>query len=327
MNPARLSTHRGPHGDILVTKTYTNFEYSVTMRTDGAIEVKHGDWLSKYSSAMYNDFKHIHEFARVDKKGNLKKIHAVNHIFAGETIYHLPTYNELHPMRMDAIDITASPLSDEQEEKIIRDTLKDDYGLQGERLEWLVEIAHRYHEAETIGVEIPHMIAESAEWITEETAIGATIGSVVTGIGLVGAALTCVMIGIEILNANDTDKKLAGMQAICYAVPAWAFGDPIPGFPSSLRRNFMSGIGPGKYGLDRVIPAWNDACDNVVRNMEKKVRDRGRSKESYQNFWQAIGQFDRKTLIRRLMDSRAEEINHDVERMSFMALDPDGYPN
>jgi hypothetical protein len=35
-------------------KTYTDWRYSVTMRTDGAIHVKHGDWLSKYSAAMYS---------------------------------------------------------------------------------------------------------------------------------------------------------------------------------------------------------------------------------------------------------------------------------
>lgn len=37
------------------------------MRTDGAIHVKHGDWLSKYSAAMYNDFTHVHEFGRMDR--------------------------------------------------------------------------------------------------------------------------------------------------------------------------------------------------------------------------------------------------------------------
>jgi hypothetical protein len=327
MNPGRLSTHRSPYGDVVITKTYSNFLYNVTMRTDGAIEVKHGDWLSKYSSAMYNDFTHIHEFARMDRDGKLKKIHGVNHIFAGEVIYHLPTYNQLHPMVMDTIAVQANPLTDEEEKKIIEDTLKEDYDLQGERLDLLVEITHFYHAGETGGLEIAEIIGESAGWIVEETAVGATIGVGMTFLGLLGGALESISIGIEILNANDTDKKLAGMQAICYAIPAWAFDDPIPVFPASLRRNFMAGIGPGTYGLQRVEPAWKDACDATVRNMEAKVKARGRSKESYQVFWKALGNFDRKTLIRRLMDARAREIDSNVERMSFMALDPDRYPN
>jgi hypothetical protein len=297
------------------------------MRTDGAIEVKHGDWLSKYSSAMYNDFKHIHEFARIDEDGKLKKIHGVNHIFAGEVIYHLPTYRQLHPMVMDPIALQASPFTDEEEEKIIEDTLKGDYDLKGDRLDVLVKIAHYYHGGESLVLEPAHIVAESAGWIVEETAVGAAIGLGVTVAGFIGAALESVSIGIEILNVSETDKKLAGMQAICYAIPAWAFDDPIPGFPASLRRNFMAGIGPGTYGLQRVEPAWKNTCDATVRNMEAKVKAKGRSKESYQVFWQALGNFDRKTLIRALMDARAREIDDHQEKASFMALNPDLYPN
>ena len=98
MNTGRLSTHRGPYGDVIVTKTYTNWRYSVTLQMpDGAIEVKHGDWLAKYSAAMYNDFTRIHEFGRMDKSGSVEKILNVNHIFAGEIVYHIPTYSHAHP--------------------------------------------------------------------------------------------------------------------------------------------------------------------------------------------------------------------------------------
>ncbi len=326
MNPAKLSTHRSPNGGIVITKTYSNFLYRVTMRTDGAIEVKHGDWLSKYSAAMYNDFTRVHEFARMDKDGNLKKIHSVNHIFAGETIYHLPTFNQAHPMRLDPVEITASPLSDEQEEKIMVDTLKEDYDLQGERLEWLEEIAHWSHGIETTA-EVGEIVAEAAGWIVEETALAVGVGAAVTALQMVSAALTPIAIGIAVLNAIDTDKRVTGMQAIGYALTAWAFDDPIPGFPASLRRNYMAGIGPGTYGIQRVEPAWQDAADATVRNLEEKVRKRNRSKESYQLFWRAIGKGDRKELVRRLMEARAKEISSDVERMSFQGLNPDDYPN
>jgi hypothetical protein len=326
MNPGTLSTHRNAYGDLVVTRTYANILYRVTMTTEGAIKVKHGDWLSKYSVAMYNDFTHIHEFGRMDKAGNLKKIQAVNHIFAGETIYHIPTYTKLHPMVMEALQVTASPYTEEQKKQIIRDTLEDDYDLQGERLEILVKIAHVYHPSET-GLEVAEIVADSAGWIAEETAMGATVAIGMTALGLVGAALEIIATGIEILNAGDTDKKLTGMQAICYAIPAWAFGDPIPGFPAQLRRNFMAGIGPGISGIQRVEPVWNSVCAAAVRNLEAKVQARGRSKESYQAFWQALGNFDRKTLVRSLMEGRAEEIQNDIEQMSFMGMDPNLYPN
>ena len=99
MNTGRLSTHRGPYGNVVVTKTFTNWRYSVTSQMpEGAIEVKHGDWLSKYSAAMYNDLTRIDEFGRIDKSGSLQNILNVNHIFAGETIFHIPTYLNVHPL-------------------------------------------------------------------------------------------------------------------------------------------------------------------------------------------------------------------------------------
>ena len=49
-------------------------------------------------------------------------------------------------------------------------------------------------------------------------------------------------------------------------------------------------------------------------------------KRSYQLFWQALGEGERKRLSRMLMEVRAEELRG-VERDSFWGLDPDGYPN
>jgi hypothetical protein len=166
-----------------------------------AIHVKHGDWLSKYSAAMYNDFTHVHEFGRMDKNGLLRPIHKVNLIFAGETVYHIPTYRKTHPMRMGAIEVTVSPLTAEQKKKVVLDTLKHEYYLQGERREWLDHAAHIAHGTDT-AVEI----AEVASLIAEGTAAA-------TALQLMAAVLTPIMIGIAILNAADTDKRLAGMQA------------------------------------------------------------------------------------------------------------------
>jgi hypothetical protein len=325
MNSARLSTLRGPHGEIVVTKTYSNFLYSVTMRTDGAINVRHGDWLSKYSSAMYNDFTHIHEFARMDKGGKLKKIHRVDHIFAGETIYHIPTYNQANPMKLDAIEIVASPLSDEQEEKLMAETLADDYDLQGERLEWLEHAAH-IAKALEVGHDVAETVGETAGWIVEETAVAAGFEAAGTVIGLVSMVLEPIEIGIAILDALETEAKIAGMQAICYAITAWAFDDPMPSYPASLRPNWR-GAGTGMAGLQRAEEGWKDACEATVRNLEAKVKKSGRGKFSYQILWQSIGGGERRQLARRLMDARAKEISSSVERISFEALNPDGYPN
>src|SRR5438874_1160498 len=134
---AKLAASRGPHGEVVVTKMYTNFRYKLTMRTNGAIQVQLGDWLSKYSAAIYNDFAHIHEFGRMDASGNLRRVQNVNRIFTGETIYHIPTYRKAHRLYADNVDCTASPLSEEERVHAIVEMLKADYDLQGERLDVL----------------------------------------------------------------------------------------------------------------------------------------------------------------------------------------------
>jgi hypothetical protein len=66
--------------------------FRVSIGDDGRILVKHGDWLSKYSAAMYQgDTKHVNEFGRL-KNGKMQPISNVDLILAGETIYHIPTY-------------------------------------------------------------------------------------------------------------------------------------------------------------------------------------------------------------------------------------------
>ena len=124
------------------------------------------------------------------------------------------------------------------------DTLKHDYDLQGERLEWLDHAAHISHGTDT-AVEI----AEVASLIAEGTAAA-------TALQLVAAVLTPIMIGIAILNAADTDKRLAGMQAIGYTLTAWAFGDPIPPFPPVVKGELVvvprqAGPAQGRTGLER----------------------------------------------------------------------------
>jgi hypothetical protein len=98
----------------------------------------------------------------------------------------------------------------------------------------------------------------------------------------------------------------------------------MPGFPAQLRRNYMAF--PGISGVQRVEPAWEEACDATVRNLEAKVRAKNRGKDSYQMFWRALSSFDRKTLVRSLMAVRAEELGG-VEKDSFLAMDPSQYPN
>jgi hypothetical protein len=72
--------------------THSYGSFSVTVAADGAIKVRPGDWLSKYSQALHNgDVTRISEYARMSG-GKLVAIDNPDLILAGETLYHLPTH-------------------------------------------------------------------------------------------------------------------------------------------------------------------------------------------------------------------------------------------
>ncbi|MCB1023471.1 MAG: hypothetical protein KDB79_03720 [Acidobacteria bacterium] len=77
---------------------YENGGYSVTVGPDGAIVVKPGDSLSKYSMAIHGNFDALNEYKHRRHRPNgpitfdeLQDIPNINLINAGETLYHAPT--------------------------------------------------------------------------------------------------------------------------------------------------------------------------------------------------------------------------------------------
>jgi hypothetical protein len=80
--------------------TFTRGGNSVTIAEDGKILVRKDDWLSKYSCALYGDYKTLDVFVRPNPpfrspaeviKG-IKEIDDVDRITTGEYLIHVPTY-------------------------------------------------------------------------------------------------------------------------------------------------------------------------------------------------------------------------------------------
>jgi hypothetical protein len=165
---------------------------------------------------------------------------------------------------------------------------------------------------------------ETALEIAEIAGLIAEGATVVTVAQLAAAVLTPITIGLAILNANETDKRIAGMQAIGYALAAWAFGQEIPQFPAQLRTNFSHF--PGKQALPPVEAAWRETASKTVANIELEAKKKNRSVKSYQAFWRGLGEGDPKQVVRLVRDARAEEL-YGPEKVSFLALDPARYPN
>ena len=72
--------------------THSSGKYKVTISEDGAIAVKKGDWVSKYSAALHRgDTSRVNEYGRL-RAGHMDPLADVNKIIAGETLYHVPSY-------------------------------------------------------------------------------------------------------------------------------------------------------------------------------------------------------------------------------------------
>lgn len=68
--------------------------HRVSIGPDGKVVVRPGDWLSGYSAAVHRgDTTRVHEYGRLTG-GRMVPIADVNRIAAGETIYHVPTYEQ-----------------------------------------------------------------------------------------------------------------------------------------------------------------------------------------------------------------------------------------
>ena len=296
---------------------YQNGRYQVEVGNDGAIKVKPGDWLSKYSAAIYNNFTNIYDFARKDNSGSLTPIQNVNLIYAGETIYHLPTYySSFSPMEITVRRPPPAPqMPDIEKKRIIEESLKKEFNLRGDNLPVLskaIDILGYAENAATLA-EIAGLVAE-----------GGVVASAGTALSIAGCFLFPIGATIALMNAWETGQRLVGMRAIAYGTTAWAFDDPMPPYPSVMRNNVISG------GFQHEVAdherAWNNARDSAVRNLEEEVMKKRVQKKSYQVMLRAVGNDNRNNLVKELMKGLEKSLTRGSIRDAFWSPEPN-YPN
>jgi hypothetical protein len=310
------------------------------MGGDGAIHVRRGDVLSKYAAAISGTPLALSQFARLNTAGCLVPIANVNRIYAGETIYHAPTYLATHAgcrQGGTSSDREADEYS-EEDVRAIMSFLRGDFDVRdGELLEVLDKIQLNLKDFLNV-----YEFAETAEFIAEGSRL-VKIGSVAGGII---EAFEPILAALQVLKADDTDRKIAGLQAIGYATTAWAFGDPPPKYPGQLRRSDAAGF-PGTAFLSRQEHAWEETTRAAMHNLQAKLpktkhyeltwhgrtpelvlRDPTAEPGKMKLYWQALGSFDRSTLVRRIMQAVDErwELKGN-EKLGFWSLDPTRYPH
>jgi len=296
---------------------YKKGRYRVEVGDDGAIKVKKGDWLSKYSAAIYGDFTRFHDFARRDKSGRLLPIQNPDVIRAGELIFHLPTCGR--PLRMRPIVVAGRPaasaprLSDAEKKRIVVGMLKEDFNLRGEHLPILstaIDIVG-YTEGAITLAEIAGLIAASGT------------------LSILAALLDSITRIIAIINCAEFGYRITGMRAVAYGATAWAFDDPMPPYPSVWRHNVFRSYGEGDLGQEEARlreKAWTTSRDSVVESLEKEVVKRKVQKKSYQVLLRAVGHDSRKALVAEIMKGLETKVRGGFERDAFWGTELD-YPN
>jgi hypothetical protein len=280
---------------------YKNGPYHVDIGNDGTIHVRPGDWLSKYSAAIYNNFTTIHVFARRDKFGAVVPIQNVNLIYAGEVLYHLPTYNKF--MRKPQQPQKTIRISDAEKKKIAEDFMKKEFKLSGDNLRLfskVIDILGYADNAITLG-SVANLIAEGS--------LIATAGTVLSVVNLFLGPIGMI---IGLLNTLETPQRIAGLRAVAYGSTAWVFGDPMPAYPSDMRKEQLKWSDPWK--TDQCEKAWNEARDSAVKGHEEEVVKRKIPKEAYQALMRAVSNDNRINLIKLLMKELEKQLEPNIRK-------------
>jgi len=284
--------------------TSSDGRYHVDVAENGAIKVKHGDWLSKYSAAIYDNYWNIHVFARKDRNGNLVPVANPNLIHQGETVYHLPTFDAYvknnQPVRTvtftqpmvivarrnagppvqiaefdegsEIIGRRIAPMSEKEKKKFILEHLRGEYDLRGEHWEFVEEMAHILH---TSG-DVADIVETLAEFLPEglaEVLPHAVVGALEAAgeyCPLIGAFAFPIFAGIKWVNALEFGQRLIGLRAVAYGMTAWVFEDPVPTPPPWIRANMSPGSlqGPRHPTSDYAREAFAQEEANVQATLK-----------------------------------------------------------
>jgi hypothetical protein len=290
---------------------YRNGRYSVEVGSDGAIKVRHGDWLSKYSAAMFNNFCRVNEYGRVGRFG-VVPLRDFNRIKTSETIYHIPTYLRSRPPIAQSPRPIISPLSSSQKKDLIKDTLAHDFHLRGDHLAVLgkaIDIIGYADNAMSLA-EIAGLIAE-----------GGILSGAATATSLVSTILFPVGGAIALVNAFEAGVRLATMAAVAYTITAWAFNDPIPELPARVQRNVQASFA---NEISAYQEAWKDASSATLRRLREMVAQRpGTSEKSFRVLFRAIGDDNRQILCGALLKGFEKNLTN-VEKQVLKTFK---YPN
>jgi hypothetical protein len=250
-------------GKALKPGTYRKLGYAVQIGPNGAIAVRHGDWLSKYSMAIHGNPWRVHQYGHRDEgTGAIQVITNVGLIHAGETIYHIPSVNEVRVVGVPRLD---PPKPDQR--RLLVDFVKRTKHLSAEQGEMFTSISG------TIG--FVDNVAALLGVADDLVKLPGLVGTVGTMTGAVGIVLMPVGFMYEIANAVGAGPRKFKKEAMAAAVAAWAFDKPKPPVPATSL-GFVKEY-KGEPELPRYRKAWKEGVDQIYAEMPKHAIRRAKS--------------------------------------------------
>jgi len=307
--------------------TYKYGKYSVTVGTDGSIRVKAGDWLSKYSAAIYGNFWTLDVFSRKDRSGKYIDIRDPHWIYMGETIYHMPTIWGRQNFSSGAT-MTAPPIVDIEKRKREVEHFKKEHPEAAEVAAKVV-----------LGL---HSLTEVAEILETLGFLSEGAGELASGVGIV---LFPIHATLDVITAWKSADRHIGLRASAYGITAWAFGDPPPPIPRWLhsevseaavqqamkagdrqfQRSVKEAAAGAQYNASRLQHAWTEGSDKAMKALDELVRKKNLKKQDCQVIFQAIGDDSRNGLAMKILNEMAEKFSGS-ELRAFWAPPPQ-YPS
>jgi len=308
---------------------YNNGGYQVEVAPDGAIQVRPGDWLSKYALAIYNSKHRVSAFFYPpDDQGNLVEIQNKDLILTGDTVIHEPTWTrwkQNNPGRPGP-----SRPGDMGIEGFLQ-RLHDEGGVRGERLDRMSSLLtgtkwRDISEANALK-QLGYLSLETFKgW-------GMLNGSMLlpqalSGVpGFIAVFQMTFQAMVAWLDAQESALRFQGLRAIAYATTAFAFGDPLPCLPYGIEYNLTHGTWRGVVPLNQYRVNWLDVAAKATARLAADLSTRGVNKQVYQTWirWEAN---DRRELALRFMEEFARGMSTMLPTDRVMLMSPKPiYPN
>jgi len=287
--------------------------YQVTIADDGAILVKRGDTLDKYSMAIHGVPFHEDEYLRV-QNNQLVPVINVDLIYTGETLYHIPTRKAYQrngiKITLPEIVINANALvASDKQQKTIK-YLQKHHKLPKDEAIKLTKVIM------AVGLDLGNM-ARLGIILGELTPLIGAWSAAHIAAGIAAPFLALIGSFFALYKALTAAADRIELMAFCYGVTAWAYGKPQPGYSKRLAYLNRNALDSDKQQYQT---AWQNGVRRGYQEGAKQARRLNISEATYKVYLRYVSGNKPDQLCRKLATVAVKKLSRDIHRTAFLNL-------